>query len=128
MKKRSPLATLAVITSLLGGVAPPVTGGGPVTPEVSPAKDSGNMRTDAAPARTPAQQMQATTHRGASAVSSTGWIYFNRVNSVRVDVLAEVGNCWRVRFTTRKLGLRGRVGAVPKSAVVFTPPHLTARA
>ena len=53
-----------------------------------------------------------------------GWITYGGVRSVRVQVLGKVGGCYRVRFPTKKLGLKGHVGAVPRGSVSFDAPHL----
>jgi hypothetical protein len=51
-----------------------------------------------------------------------GWVYVG-VKALPVTVLAVVGSNYRVRFLTRKRGLRGHVGPVPMTAVSFNPPQ-----
>lgn len=53
-----------------------------------------------------------------------GWITYRGHKSMPVEVIGQVGSTYRVRFTTRRFGLRGRVGPVPVPAVSFVPPHL----
>jgi hypothetical protein len=51
-----------------------------------------------------------------------GWISPTPTESIPVLVLGRVGLCFRVRFTSRKRGLRNHVGTVRPGAVSFARP------
>jgi hypothetical protein len=54
-----------------------------------------------------------------------GWIY-RGVNAIPVEILDSVNDrTVRVRFLTRKMGLKRRVGVVAKSGVSRYQPDLT---
>jgi len=60
-----------------------------------------------------------------------GWMTYGGNKSIPVEILnpEEIGQRYqrtiKVRFFTRKMGLKGHVGRVVREALSFTPPHLT---